>query len=231
MSNIHKTASRPAACFSVALSWLQACGCWIILARNTLTPNYPIITASVNLIVKMVSIIWLFLLILFLVLMGSGPWFNFSFPQTLKTKIYITPNKDDMIITPKNQTLYFFVVFENKNKTLDTSALWLSEGIILSALPETISRLGEKPSLKCSTDACCFILLLLTSKFCIYVSVSRSVIFKLFLFNLLFSLNRRCKEGENTFCAFKNKSCNVRLVCAAAVNLMLLGNNHKPYSE
>lgn len=31
--------------------------------------------------------------------------------------------------------------------------------------------------------------------------------------------------------AFKNKSCNMRLVCAAAVNLMLLGNNHKPYSE
>lgn len=62
--------SRPAVCLALTLSWLQACGVWIILARNTLTHSYPIIAASPNLIVKMVSIIWLF----FVDVMHHGGW-------------------------------------------------------------------------------------------------------------------------------------------------------------
>lgn len=62
--------SRPAVCLARTLSWLQACGVWIILARNTRTHSYPIIAASTNLIVKMVSIIWL----LFVDVVHHGGW-------------------------------------------------------------------------------------------------------------------------------------------------------------
>lgn len=49
---------RPAVCVS-SVSWLQACGFWIMPARKTLTQRRPLTAASVNLVVKMVSIIWL----------------------------------------------------------------------------------------------------------------------------------------------------------------------------